>query len=496
MEQFQPELRRNENFSADEQLLALAEKATLPNADLSDDNLPLGISQVQNALPNLSQRLLDTLHQPLLLLNDALEVRASNQLYYQAFQTSPAETLEHSLFSLGNGQWQHADLNFHLGRVLLAHTSFENLEVKYDAPGFGPRTILLSASSIPLSSIPLSSIPLPVSDAAQVPAVVVLALSPIEANPLDAVLSDTSPLDASSLTLLLFEDITERKAEETRLRTQRRAGRAMRAGGRAERVQHVEDAVRAIRIAQGLQRALLQPIPENAFPDLAVTAAHRGAVDGSLGGDFFDAFLLPSGSVALVVGDVEGHGLEAAMRIGEIKYSLRAFLRESMDAAFTLSRLNDMVNTSHRLDAQAERLCTVVSLVVISPYTWEATFTRAGAEPPLILKADGTWEAVEAAGIMLGAREEAVYAKETRHLRRGETLLMFTDGLTEARVPGSLSFFGEEGIVKQVQEALQVNSLLTEEPLRGAGQAVLGAALAHARGSLADDACLLLARRR
>ena len=62
MEQFQPELRRNENFSADEQLLALAEKATLPNADLSDDNLPLGISQVQNALPNLSQRLLDTLH--------------------------------------------------------------------------------------------------------------------------------------------------------------------------------------------------------------------------------------------------------------------------------------------------------------------------------------------------------------------------------------------------------------------------------------------------
>ena len=433
------------------------------------------LSQQDILLQDISQQVLNTLSLPLLLLDVGLSVRFASRAFHHLFQVMPEQTLGKAVSILGSGQWAGSDLNCLLEQVLSVHTPFKDFEVTSVLPALGLRTMLLSA----LELDPVS----PILDGSR----------PTETRPNEI---DPTFTQASLMLLLVFEDITKREAEEARLRTQRRAGRALRARGRSERAQPIEEADHAIRIADGLQRALLQPIPENAFPDLAVTAAHRGAVDGSLGGDFFDAFLLPSGSVALVVGDVEGHGLEAAMRIGEIKYSLWAFLQESMDAAFTLSRLNDMVNTSHHLDAQAERLCTVVSLVVISPYTWEATFTRAGAEPPLILTADGTWKAVEAAGIMLGAREEAVYATETRHLRKGETLLMFTDGLTEARVPRGHSFFGKEGVAKQAHEALHVNGLLTEEPLRGAGQAVLGTALAHAHGSLADDACLVLTRQR
>ena len=227
-----------------------------------------------------------------------------------------------------------------------------------------------------------------------------------------------------------------------------------------------------------------------------MTAAYTGAQGEEFGGDFFDAFALPSGSVALVVGDVEGHGLQAAMRIGEIKYSLRAFLREDSDPAFALSRLNELVCASHRLDEQVEQVHTVLSVVVISPFTWEVTFARAGAEPPLILMDDGTWASVEVGGPMLGVVEEMGYRKETRRLERGETLLMYTDGLSEARVGRGTAFFGEARLAAQAHERMQMNGLLTGVPLRGVGEAVLGAAVAHAQGSLADDACLLLARRR
>ncbi len=95
------------------------------------------------------------------------------------------------------------------------------------------------------------------------------------------------------------------------------------------------------RIAETLQRSLLLQKPDLTFPGLETDALHEVALEeATVGGDFFDVFALSDDKVALVVGDASGKGLAAAARTVEVKYALRAFLREYPYPARTLARLN------------------------------------------------------------------------------------------------------------------------------------------------------------
>ena len=109
-------------------------------------------------------------------------------------------------------------------------------------------------------------------------------------------------------------------------------------------------------IAATFQRALLPEIAEDAFPGLAVATLYEAAwAEAQVGGDFFDAFALDGGRVALVVGDVSGKGLAAAAHTAEVKYALRAFLRETPPPDRALSRLNAFIHDNHRLNGEAEQ---------------------------------------------------------------------------------------------------------------------------------------------
>ena len=113
------------------------------------------------------------------------------------------------------------------------------------------------------------------------------------------------------------------------------------------------------------------------------------------GGDFLDAFAVPGGTVALVVGDASGHGLEAAVHNAHVKDVLRAFLREHpRDPGSTVARLNEVVCDTLQADEASWDRFIVLSLVVLDPLTGEAYFTSAGAEPPLVLRASGGVEVV------------------------------------------------------------------------------------------------------
>ena len=242
-------------------------------------------------------------------------------------------------------------------------------------------------------------------------------------------------------------------------------------------------------ISATFQRALLPEIAEDAFPGLTVSSLYEAALaEAQVGGDFFDAFTLDSERVALVVGDVSGKGLAAAAHTAEIKYALRAYLRETPAPGRALSRLNAFVHDNHRLDDAAdENTFVTLAVVVIHPATGEAAAAVAGAEPPLLLRANGAAEPVRVKGGLLGMARETEYEAINFSLAPGDTVLLVTDGITEAR--RGLDFLDYAGMRRLAQ------GVALASPVHEIGRAVLEGARAFAGGALFDDACLLLARR-
>ena len=130
----------------------------------------------------------------------------------------------------------------------------------------------------------------------------------------------------------------------------------------------------------------------------------------------------------------------------------------------------------------------VLGLLVVNALTGDAIYVAAGAEPLLLVRSDGRADVVERPGLPLGIDLETLYDETPVRLDPGDTALLFTDGITEAR-HGS-DWLGYEGTVELAQRSLQAPSLPE------AGQAILAGARDFAHGRLSDDACLILARRR
>lgn len=246
---------------------------------------------------------------------------------------------------------------------------------------------------------------------------------------------------------------------------------------------------RARRVAESLENSLLLRVPEDEFSALSLATIYEAAWSESLvGGDFFDAFSLGGGRVALVVGDATGKGLSAGIRTAEIKFVLRAFLRELPDPGHAFARLNDFLHDAQRVSYHDPESFIVLTLVVIDTTTGVTTFTVAGAEEPIILRAGGTGETVPATGLPLGILPGQVYAAAMGSLAPGDAVLLTTDGITEAR-RGPREFLGNEGMLRLAEQAAAGS-------VRYIGQAVLEGARAFAGGTLHDDVCILVARRR
>jgi serine phosphatase RsbU (regulator of sigma subunit) len=245
------------------------------------------------------------------------------------------------------------------------------------------------------------------------------------------------------------------------------------------------------RIAQVLQRPLLLKVAEDAVPGLFLATLYAPAWDeADVGGDFLDVFPLPNGHVALVVGDASGKGVEAAAHNTHVKDVLRAFLREDPDhPGSVLARVNNVVcDTLQAMDPADLETFIVLALLVVAPLIGEVIYASAGAEPLLVVRSSGEAVAVERPALPLGIEMDTRYGDAPVRLEPGDTALLVTDGITEARRGGEL--LGYEGMVQLAQQSLRAPSL------QAAGEAILAGARAFAHGSLSDDACLILARRR
>ena len=183
------------------------------------------------------------------------------------------------------------------------------------------------------------------------------------------------------------------------------------------------------RIADTLQQALLpERLPQ--LVGIGLAARYVPAEEGAAaGGDWYDVIELPDGRVALVIGDVAGHGTEAASVMGQVRMAVRAFSLEGHSPRFVVERVHDLLRSLY----EGEQMVTMLYLVV-DPTTWESTMVNAGHPPPLLLDAaGGATYLAGPTGLPVGLNWSLPYEESTALLRPGSTLVLFTDGLVDRR---------------------------------------------------------------
>jgi PAS domain S-box-containing protein len=192
----------------------------------------------------------------------------------------------------------------------------------------------------------------------------------------------------------------------------------------------------ASQIARTLQTSLLPPhLPE--VPGAELAAAYRPAREGlEVGGDFYDAFSLADDQWFLVVGDVCGKGAEAAAITALVRYTLRSAAVRLRSPAAILRQVSEVMLRNESTDG---RFCTVAcARADLAGDAARLTIACGGHPPPAVLRADGGVEAVGAHGTLLGLVPDPVVEDTATELGRGDALVLYTDGLTEARAPAEV----------------------------------------------------------
>ncbi len=185
-------------------------------------------------------------------------------------------------------------------------------------------------------------------------------------------------------------------------------------------------------IAHALQEAMLTTLPETA--DLDIVARYRTATKGDqVGGDWYDAVVLPSGATTLVIGDVVGHDISAAARMGQLRNMLRAFAWDRGERpSAAVARLDRAVR-----DLRQDTLATLL-VATVEPQSGlpgrALRWTNAGHPPPAVLLPDGSARLLDdPPDVLLGVEPDTVRRDHVTELPSGATLLFYTDGLVETR---------------------------------------------------------------
>jgi PAS domain S-box-containing protein len=195
-----------------------------------------------------------------------------------------------------------------------------------------------------------------------------------------------------------------------------------------------------------------------------------------VGGDFYDVFEAKEGRIGFLIGDVSGHGLEAARIATLAKDVIHAF-------AHQFRRPHAVLRETNRLLVEKDLPGFVTAFLgFLDPESGALIYSSAGHPPPL-LSAGGEVTRLESAGVPLGVFADARYSDTKTNVQKGSLLLFYTDGVTEARREGD--FFGEDRLVEALGRARACS--IEELP-----SLLLGEVLDFSRGDLRDDVALLV----
>ncbi|MEV7730396.1 SpoIIE family protein phosphatase [Streptomyces sp. NPDC087917] len=233
-------------------------------------------------------------------------------------------------------------------------------------------------------------------------------------------------------------DARERRAYEMELLRGRRAAEEARRQAEADR-ERLQEALAV------LQQSLL-PAALPDIPGLAAASYYHTASPDRLGGDFYDLFPLGADRWAFFLGDVCGKGPQAAAVTSLTRYTLRAAALHDSDPVTVLTTLNTVLH--ERYTSGDPRYCTAIFGVLEPGTSHTGVHLASGGHPSaLIQRADGSADFLPTpGGILVGILPQVQFTSARTRLFPGDTLLIYTDGLTEARIGPERDLYGEDAL--------------------------------------------------
>jgi serine phosphatase RsbU (regulator of sigma subunit) len=212
----------------------------------------------------------------------------------------------------------------------------------------------------------------------------------------------------------------------------------------AENLELLEDKIEKkkleeqLRVARDIQQGLLpQQIPS--IPGLEIHAIIRFCLD--VAGDYYDIISLRDGRAVFAVGDVAGKGVGPALLMANLQASLRTTQELGVSLAESAEKINRLVyeNTS-------SELFITFFMAAVDPVHGKLDYVNAGHNPPLLVRADGSVEKLSRGGLLFGVVSDALFEHGEIYFQPGDTLLMYTDGVSEAMNEEDEEF-GEDRII-------------------------------------------------
>jgi phosphoserine phosphatase RsbU/P len=247
-----------------------------------------------------------------------------------------------------------------------------------------------------------------------------------------------------------------------------------------------ESEVRHRSISRTLQEGLSPPrAPE--VPGLEVAVRFRALGEASeIGGDFYDLFKTGERRWAVLIGDVSGKGVEAAATAALARHTVRATAQHDDDPEHVLGMLNQAIGRQ----VSPSRFCTAVYATIELGELWvRMLIASAGHPAPLLLRSHGGAEGVGSSGPLLAGFEGARYGADPAHLAAGDSLILYTDGVTEAGPRDD----GGRGRLEPSRLAALLGACVGVDA-EGIAQRIEDAVVAAEAGEPRDDAAILVLR--
>jgi sigma-B regulation protein RsbU (phosphoserine phosphatase) len=260
------------------------------------------------------------------------------------------------------------------------------------------------------------------------------------------------------------------------------------------RLSEIEETERAMakemEQAAQIQKGLL---PSKAPEIAGLDIAGRTEACRTVGGDYYDFLPFPDGRVGMLVGDVAGKGLPASLLMSSLQARVQVLFEEPDELARKVGRLNKAVCAK----CPENRFITFF-MTIADPATGELVYTNAGHNPPLIVRASSGggarsgsaagFDQLTGGGVILGILPMASYQESRVTMERGDVLVLFSDGVTEAADPSDEEF-GEERLAELVAS-------MRDQPAANIVDAIHAAVAGFTQGApAADDITVVVARR-